>query len=439
MGLNKLLIATALLAGLAGLVYWSNKHPKDTATTTPATTKLMDVPEAKIASVEIQKRGNPPVTLAKEGSKWAVTTPANYPADQDAATSLLLSFGGLNADSVVDENPGDLAKFGLTNPSVTVAAHETNGKTDKLILGDDVPTGSTVYAQVPGDKKVYTVSSSLKSSLGKDVNDLRDKRLMRFDPTQVSRVELAEPKADIEFGKVNQSDWQIVKPQPYRADSFQVEDLLRKLADAKMDLTVKPEDSSKAEAAFNSGKPVAVAKVTDAGGVQTLDVRQNKDDYYAKSGSVPGVFKMTADLGKAVGKPLDDYRNKKLFDFGFSDLNKLQIDQKSGSKTYLRSGTDWKMGSQTMDAGSVQSVIDKLRDLAATDFVPAGFNAADVTITAVSNDNKRTEKVELSKTADGYIARREGQPTLYKLDSKSVNDILEAATGIKATASGTKK
>jgi hypothetical protein len=430
MSLNKLLIAVAVLAVIVGFVVWDQKHPQDKTAATPAAPKLLSVPDTQVVSVDLQKKGSPPVTLSKDKTKWAITAPQPYAADQDSSTSLVSALSGVNADSSIEDAPTDLAKYGLTDPSLTVTVHEKSGKTDKLLFGDDVPTGSSVYAQVAGDKKVYLVSSSLKSSFNKELNDLRDKRLLTFDSTQVSRVELVSPKSDIEFGKVNQTDWQIVKPAPYRADSFQVEDILRKLSDAKMDLSAKPDD-----APFNTGKPVAKASVTDASGVQSLDVRQNKDDYYARSSQVPGTFKITADLGKLLGKPLDDFRNKKLFDFGFSDLSKLEI----SGKTYTRSGTDWKSGATNMDPGSVQNVIDKLRDLAATDFVTTGFNAPDVAITAVSNDGKRTEKVELSKSGDGYVARREGQPALYKLDAKSVNDILEAAAAIKPSPAAPKK
>jgi len=434
MNLTKLLIAVVVLAGLAGLVVWVNKHPEDKTAATPPAPKLLDVPDARIQSVDLQKKASAPVTLSKDKTKWTMTAPAPYPADQDASTSLVASLSGVNADSVIDEKPSDLAKYGLTDPALTVTAHEKNGKTAKLIFGDDIPAGSSVYAQVAGDKKVYAVPSSLKSSFSKDVNDLRDKRLLTFDTAQVSRLEVVSPQSDIEFGRVNQTDWQIVKPQPYRADSFQVEDLLRKLADAKMDPAAKPDD-----APYNSGKVVAAAKVTDAGAVQTLDVRQNKDDYYAHSSLLPGTFKISADLGKALSKAPAEYRNKKLFDFGFSDLTRLEIHRSSGDQVYTRSGTDWKMGAKTMDSGSVQSVIDKLRDLTASDFVTTGFTTPDVSLTAVSNDGKRTEKVELSKVAGGYMGRREGQPTLYKLDPKSVNDILEAATAIKAAAPAAKK
>ena len=60
--------------------------------------------------------------------------------------------------------------------------------------------------------------------------------------------------------------------------------------------------------------------MTDAGGNQTLEVRKDKDkNYYAKSSAVEGVYKIASDVGDALDKSLDDFRNKKLFDFGFSD------------------------------------------------------------------------------------------------------------------------
>ena len=439
MSLTKLIIAAVVLLGLGGLVLWVNKHPQDKNPSATTTTKLIDVPEPQVQSIELTKKGAPPVALTKDKSKWSITAPVAYPADQDAAISMISSLSGVNADSVIEDAPADVAKYGLADPGLKVVAHEKNGKTETLIFGDDIPAGSQVYARVGKDPKVYAVSSSLKSSFSKDLNDLRDKRLLTFDTTQVSRVELVAPKSDIEFGKVNQTDWQILKPQPSRADSFQVEDILRKLSDAKMDLSSKPEDVRASEAAFNTGHALAIAKVTDAGGVQSLDVRQNKDAYYARSSVVAGTYKLSNDLAQLIGKPWDAFRNKKLFDFGFSDTNRIDIHRNSGDKTYTRSGTDWKSNNQNIDAGGVQGLVDKLRDLTASDFAMTGFNAPDAAITVVSNDGKRTEKVEFSKAADGYLARREGQPAIYKLDAKSVNDILEAAAGIKATAPGAKK
>jgi hypothetical protein len=63
--------------------------------------------------------------------------------------------------------------------------------------------------------------------------------------------------------------------------------------------------------------------------------------------------------------------------------------------------------------------------------VDTGFTTPEFTVTVVSNDGKRTEKVEFAKVADGYIARREGEPALYQLDAKTVDDILRTGSDIK--------
>jgi hypothetical protein len=106
-----------------------------------------------------------------------------------------------------------------------------------------------------------------------------------------------------------------------RADGSQVEELIRKLKDAKMDATISDEDAKKAAAAYASGTKVAVASVTDASGTETLDVRKDKDkNYYAKSSAVDGIYQDNRRPGRrASTKKVDDFRNKKLFDFGWTD------------------------------------------------------------------------------------------------------------------------
>src|SRR5581483_3097632 len=240
------------------------------------------------------------------------------------------------------------------------------GKKTTLLIGDGTPTGNNVYAKVDGEGKLYTMSSFNKDSLDKDYKNLRDKRLMTFDQDKISRVELTAKKNTIEFGKIGQNEWQILKPKPLRADGFQVEELVRKVKNGEMDTSVSDEDAKKQTAAWGSATPVATVKVTDASGTQTIEIRKAKDDYLAKSSAVEGVHKITKDMGEGVDKALDDFRSKKLFDFGFADPTK--VDVKDGAKplTFEKSGENWMAGGKKMDASSIQALIDKLRDLAAT-------------------------------------------------------------------------
>jgi hypothetical protein len=433
MGTKKLVIAAAMLAVLSGVLWWSNKHPdwgkdKKAESESPP---LVNVPDASISGIDIQKRDGAKVSLERKGGKWSIAAPAAYAADQEAVSGIVSALSPATGDSVVEDKPGDVSKYGLANPALTVTVRERTGKLDELAIGDDVPGGSLVYLRVAGNPKVYAAPSSLKTSFDKGVNDLRDKRLLTFDQNQLTRIQVVAGKSTIEFGKNGQNEWAIVQPQPYRADSFQVEELLRKLTEAKMDLKAPDGEAQKAEKGYAAGKPAATAKLTDSTGTQTLEMRKSGDDYFGKSSAVAGTYKLAADLGKLLEKPLDEFRNKKLFDFGYTDPSKLEIQ----GKTFTRSGSDWKMDGKVMDAASVQGLIDKLRELSASQFAASGFTSAEAAITIVSNEGKRTEKVEFAKTADGYLARRGVEPSLYQMDAKSVNDILEVSNKVRPAAS----
>src|SRR5579863_1933269 len=232
---RNLLIAALLLAALSGVVYWTKKNPQptNTSSTTAPTPTLVAIPDSQIQSIDLKKKDSPALVLQKQNNKWVITSPEHVATDQDAAGSVASALTSITADSVVEDKATDLNKFGLQNPSLTVTIHEKDGKTQDIEFGDDLPAGSLVYANVNGGPKVYSVFSSAKTSFDKSVNDLRDKRLLTFDSNTLTRLELSSGKADIEFGKNNQNDWTILKPASYRADNFQVEELLRKLTDAK--------------------------------------------------------------------------------------------------------------------------------------------------------------------------------------------------------------
>ncbi|HLW77940.1 MAG TPA: DUF4340 domain-containing protein [Bryobacteraceae bacterium] len=436
----RLLIAAVVLAGLAGAVLWSNKAEDAKAKNPPpdknAPAKILSLTEADIRQVEIKKRDGPDTIVKKDDSgKWSIAAPKPLPADQAAVGGVTSAATGLTADRLVDQKASDLASYGLQPAKIEVDYTMKDGRIDKLLIGDDTPTGSGSYAMAGGDPRLFTISTFNKGNFDKETKDLRDKRMMTFDQDKVSRVELTAKKQNLEFGKIGQNDWQILKPKPLRADGWQVEELVRKVKEANMDTTASGDDLKKAAAAFASGTPVALVKVTEPAGTQTMEVRKNKDDYYAKSSVVDGVHKMTKDLGEGVDKSLDDFRNKKLFDFGFNDPTRIDYkDTSARTYTLEKSGDKWMSAGKAMDSTSVQAFIDKLRDLAATKFVDTGFATPVVEITVTSNDGKRSEHIQISGAGDKTIAKRVGEDTEYLLDANAVKDLRDAAD-VKPAAS----
>jgi hypothetical protein len=432
-----LLIASAVLAVLAGAVWWSNRHPKTEDGEKTASPKLLELKQDDITRIEIVRSGTETTRVEKgAGGVWRITSPEPLPGDKDAISSLVSSAASVNADKVVEEKPEDLAIFGLKEPRTRVVITLKDGKTRTLLLGDDAPVGGGGYAQVDGDPKVYLLTSWVKGGLDKLAVDLRDKRILTFDRDKIVRVELARKAGTIEFSKNAQGSWVISRPQMYRADGWSVDDYIRRLQDLKLDPLLTSDQKTDLEKQFKGGEAVVSVSVADSAGVQKLELRKNKDRYYARSSAVDGFHLIQEFDAKALDKGLEDFRNKKLFDFGFDDPSKIEYRGEKRQLSLTKSGEKWLDGLKPVDPVGVQTLIDRLRELSAASFPEGGFASPVIEVTV---NAKSAEKVLISKSGGKYIARREGEPALYELPASSVEELEKAAGDVKEAPQEKKK
>lgn len=440
MKIRGLLVATVVFAALAGVLYWSDHHKPSAEAAKPdadASPSILKLDENSITGLELKKKDAPPILLTKSGSDWKITEPKPFAADQTAVSTMLSTISSLNSDRLVEDKAADLQRYGLASPTFELDVTEKDNKNQRLLLGDDTPAGSGVYAALSGDPRVFTLAGYHKTDLEKTLNDLRDKRLLTVSPDKVSRFEIAGQNGEIEFGR-NKDEWQIIKPKPMRADSLAVGELVGKLTDARMDLSGSDKAATESDSAFAKDASVGTVKLTDESSTQQLQIRKAKDLYYARSSQVEGAHKVDSSLADSLNKKVDDFRNKKLFDFGYSDPNKLEIH--SGAKSYwlVRNGEDWWDNGKKMDEDSIRSLISNLRDLSAEKFVDSGFTPPEIDATVTSDDGKRIEKVAISKSGSSYIAKREGDSTFYQLATQSVDELQKTLNDLKPASPPTK-
>ena len=439
MKLRSLMLASVVLLALVSTLYWSEHHKPTNESTkaSDASPAILKLDESTITKVELKKKDAEPIVLAKSTSgSWQITEPKPFNADQSNVSSTLSSLATLNSERVIDDKPSDLKQYGLDPPVVEVDITTKDNRSQKLFLGDDSPTGSSVYATRAGDPRVFTIASYLKNAIAKNLNDFRDKRLLPVNADQISRFELIHKGQTIEFGR-NKEEWQILQPKPLRADSTQVGELLSKLTDARMNLS-GASDNTETPAAFASAAPVVTARVTDPSGTQELQIRKTKDLYYAKSTAVDGIYKINTELAQSFDKSLEDLRNKKVFDFGFADPNKIEIHASSKTYELTRNGHDWWSNGKKMDVDGVGSLISNLRDLSADKFTDSGFANPTIEVVVTSADGKRVEKVSIAKSGDAYLAMRENESTLYHLPSSTVDALQKSAEDMKPAPTSAK-
>lgn len=439
MKIRGLLVALGLLVVLGGGIWYLNHKAKDSADKASATPVILTLKEADVTRIELTRlAGETTTVIEKDGSgTWKITTPEAYPTDRDAVVALLGALSNVASDKVVDEKAGDLSQYGLAPAALAVTVQLKDGKSKKLLLGEAAAIGSAFYAVAAGDAHVYTVASSAKEALDKTSADLRDRRLLTFNSDKLARVVFSAHKTETEFGKNAGGDWQIVKPKPYRADSFAVDDMVRRLKDVKLDASLSADDQKKAASTFASAAPVATVSVTDATGSQTLEIRKTKgkaagdDKYYAHSSAVAGFYPVEAETAKAFDKTLDDFRNKRIFDFGFNDPSRVDYHSAKAQATISKAGEKWFRAGKALDSNSMQTLLDKLRDLSATKFVEKAPGASEIDITVVASDGKKIEKVSLAKSGSDWVARRDGDASLYVIPAANVDEIDHAAADLK--------
>lgn len=440
-----LIVAVVVLLILAGFLYWSQHHkPKENASTANTTPAILKIDPASVTSLTVKQKGAPPVTLVRSGTQWKITAPGDYPADSGTVSGMLSSLSPLNSQSVVDDHATNVSQFGLSDPSLEVDVTGKDNKTSRLLLGDDAPADEGVYVQLRGDARVFTAGSYVKTSLNKSLGDLRDKRLLPVESTSVSSIDLTRKGQTIDFARI-QNGWQIEKPQSYRTDNYQVDDLLSQITGAKWDPSVSAEDAARD---FGHATPVATVKLTGSAGSDTLEVRKEKDTYYAKSSAIPGAWQIDSSSASALDadleRGLDDFRNKQLFDFGYTDPEKIEYQAGSTPVVLTRTGSaqagnTWMSNGRKMDTDSAEAVVTALRDMAASKFVTTGFSNPTFAVAVTSNNGKRVEKVQIEKTSDGAIAKREEGPSLYALDSVTLSGLTDAIAGLKPAAPEKKK
>lgn len=422
-----LLVAVALLAVLAGGIYWSNQdeEKKVGAPAKDAPPKILEIPEDQFAKIEIKRRDGTGAVLERQPSGWRLIAPKALPADTRAVQTLVSALALVASERLVDEKPADLMQYGFASPQVEVLIDRKDGKKHKLLLGETSPLGTSVFARVDGDPRLYTVAAAVKAAVDKVWQDLRDRRLLTFYDAKLVRIELNS----IEFVKAD-GHWSMTKPQAWRPDTFAVEELVRKLIEAKMEIT--PEDEEQTFAGkFASAAPYAIARATDDKGTQQLDIRKDKEgNFFAKSTAVEGFFKLPPEAVDIFARKAEEFRSKKLFDFGFADPSKIELKHDGNSWSFEKKGADWLSGGKKIDPGSVQQLVDRLRELAATGFAPkaGGKPLAEYSITV---PGKPAEVVAVSQQGDAYFATRAGDLTAYTLDSKVVEELHQFAATAK--------
>ncbi|HUQ89332.1 MAG TPA: DUF4340 domain-containing protein [Vicinamibacterales bacterium] len=226
--------------------------------------KILKFDRDKANSLVLAK-GATSIEMSRTENEWKVVKPVPSRSDYSAIEGFLTRLSAANMSKLVEENPKDLAKYGLDKPAMTVTIGAGSAKT---VLEVGKTEGDQTYAKDASRPIVFTVDTTLQGDLKKDFDDYRKKELFEFRPFYLAKLRAVldapgGPKT-YEFEKqkpAKPSDpetWKVTRVggPSHTADQTAMDDLLNKL------VAIKAESFVDAKTKTGIDKPALVVSAS---------------------------------------------------------------------------------------------------------------------------------------------------------------------------------
>ena len=306
-------------------------------------TSLTTVEKSKVDTVEITAGGNLAVKAVQNDDGWALTGTAEGRADKTKVEDVIKAIDHANIDEFVEDNPKDLASYGLDNPSYVLLVTEKVAKkaeatdeqknddskeeaatpvTHRLVIGSPFDPKAEKYCAMWNDVPVvFTLSKTSIEKLKKSPNDLRDPKLSPANKSDVKTVKIQRGDVVVDLKK-DGGDWKYADDAiGYGVDGDAVKELLDKLFDAKAEEFIDAPS-------IDSPEATVTISVTDQTQSEVLTVGNYSAEkaIVIRTGESVGYVVKREDIKPLFNSALS-FRGKTVLDLEESDVLSVQIDR----------------------------------------------------------------------------------------------------------------
>jgi hypothetical protein len=175
-----LILAVLILALTAYLVF---KKDNQRNYTLPET---MVIDAEKIDRVIITKKDQT-IELAKENDTWVVTD-KKFKADMPNVNNILDVIKNLKISALISENK-DVLRYELDNDNaIEVQAFKGSNSLRAFKIGKKAPSLNHTFVMLEKDFNIYQADKSFSDFFDKDVDNLRDKKVLSFKEDSIKKI-----------------------------------------------------------------------------------------------------------------------------------------------------------------------------------------------------------------------------------------------------------
>jgi hypothetical protein len=241
--------------------------------------------------------GTTKASLVKSGSEWRLASPISVRADFAAVEGALERLSSTQMQGIVDPEGKDLAKYGLTKPTGSIAV-KTGSSSATMTLGST--ENALLFARDSSRPMVFTVAPVLKDDVIRTAADFRRKDLFDGRAFTATKAEFKRGAETVALEKSKgKDDMDVWKSSGKDVDAMKADDLLTKVTGLRAaSFEDKPHPSLKS--------PALVVSVTYGENKQeTVTFARSGTDVFASRSDEPGTAKVEGSGLDDVMKAID--------------------------------------------------------------------------------------------------------------------------------------
>lgn len=189
---------------------------------------------AELDAIELVTLDGESVRFERRDGLWEIVSPIVARADETALDSIANALVNMPREGDVGAG-GSLDGFGLGADAQTIR-FEVAGEIRGLRIGRSTPVGGHRYVARLADDAVAYVASYRVNAFNRNLDDLRDRRIFRFEAGDVRTLRVGWPaggdgeELEVALARDDAGGWHLGAPEVGPADDQVVRDLLSDLA-----------------------------------------------------------------------------------------------------------------------------------------------------------------------------------------------------------------
>ena len=335
--------------------------------------------------LEIKRKDEKDIVVEKRGDDWYLVAPIQGLANTDEVERMVKAIAELKPSGSSDEVDPDAEDFGLKTPDLTAKLWYNGDQSVQVSLGGETPVGSERYARISGSDKLYFVSGTLRSTLSKDPDKLREKKLAKFEKDDVTRLALQHGQTRVvcvKRGGEAETYWQLTEPLKTNGDEWNIKRLIDKVVELTAEDFLK---ENKDDKALGLDRPQVRLTLNLKDG-RKLSVSLGKQEQrkvgdqdeetaivFARSSERKEVLLVKDDVLDDLRKSVFDLRDKSVVQMDRDDVKRIEVERKQGMSFSVarRPAGWWVEQPKQLDAkeATVNDLLWNLEDLDAKEFV----------------------------------------------------------------------